>query len=247
MLLKTKRNIVADGRVAKLAKRQTGPFRVIKRVGHLAYRLDLDKSLNIHPVVSIIQLRPAEAPAKRLGPEPDTDNYKVDRILNIRKIKRGKGLARTEYLLVDDADGERLLDDYDSDSEDSKLLSDNDNMPTNPSSRRQTRRNFYGAYALLEVAKDYIKGLVLGEITQDLAELDKIKKVLDILSYWDCLSKMEKMALEAMEKETTTSNALPLFGRALARRSATSAPTPTLVLSTPERRRPAITPATPLH
>ncbi|RCI14376.1 hypothetical protein L249_6025 [Ophiocordyceps polyrhachis-furcata BCC 54312] len=27
------------------------------------------------------------------------------------------------------------------------------------------RRNFYSVYALLEVAKDYIKGLVLGEIT----------------------------------------------------------------------------------
>ncbi|RCI15951.1 hypothetical protein L249_1950 [Ophiocordyceps polyrhachis-furcata BCC 54312] len=38
-------------------------------------------------------------PAERLGLEPNTENYKVDRILNIRKIKRSKGIARTEYLV----------------------------------------------------------------------------------------------------------------------------------------------------
>ncbi|RCI17428.1 hypothetical protein L249_2796 [Ophiocordyceps polyrhachis-furcata BCC 54312] len=68
-----------------------------------------------------------------------------------------------------------------------------------------------------------------------------------ILNYWDCLRKIEKIALEAIEKETTTLNALLLFRRTLARRSTISAPTPTLVLSTPKRRRPAITLATPSH
>ncbi|RCI14827.1 hypothetical protein L249_6531 [Ophiocordyceps polyrhachis-furcata BCC 54312] len=101
----------------------------------------------------LLKAAPEKAPAERLGLEPNTENYKVDRILNIRKIKRGKGIARTEYLI-------------------------------------------------------------------------------------------EKIALEAIEKETTTSNAPLLFGRALARRSTISAPTLTLVLSTPERRRPAVTPAT---
>ncbi|KAJ5543001.1 hypothetical protein N7461_009004 [Penicillium sp. DV-2018c] len=33
-----------------------GPFRIIRRVGNLAYELDLPQSLNIHPVVSIVHL-----------------------------------------------------------------------------------------------------------------------------------------------------------------------------------------------
>ncbi|RCI08883.1 hypothetical protein L249_5081, partial [Ophiocordyceps polyrhachis-furcata BCC 54312] len=37
----------------------------------------------------------ALTPAERLGLEPNTENYKVDRILNIRKIKRSKGIIIT--------------------------------------------------------------------------------------------------------------------------------------------------------
>ncbi|PFH55403.1 hypothetical protein XA68_18403 [Ophiocordyceps unilateralis] len=90
---------VADGRPAKLAEKKTGPFKILERIGHEAYRLDLDGSLNIHPVVSVTQLRPAEPPEARPGAEPGTDQWEVDRILDVRQRKRGRGKARTEFLI----------------------------------------------------------------------------------------------------------------------------------------------------
>ncbi|RCI13295.1 hypothetical protein L249_0803 [Ophiocordyceps polyrhachis-furcata BCC 54312] len=165
------------------------------------------------------------APAERLGLEPNTENYKVDWILNIRKIKRGKGIARTEYLTITIPTPKILI--Y---------------YPITiicplPVARRVKLR---------QLPLPYLPYCCLAEADLP-CQLNKIKKVLDILNYRDCLSKIEKIALEAIEKETTTSNALLLFRRALARRSVTSTPTPTPVLSTPKRRRPAITPATPSH
>ena len=94
----------------KYSQQYVGPFRVLKRVGRLAYRLDLSSHWRIHPVLFIAQLEPASAshtdPFQR--PEPDhsesvfvegdianVKSFEVERLIDRRQIKR-RGL---EYLV----------------------------------------------------------------------------------------------------------------------------------------------------
>ena len=60
----------------KLNQQRVGPFKILARIGTLAYRLELPPVMTIHPVISIAQLEPAPAPGadpyKR--PRPDMDN-----------------------------------------------------------------------------------------------------------------------------------------------------------------------------
>ena len=87
----------------KYSQQYVGPFRVLKRVGRLAYRLDLPAHWRIHPVLSIAQLEPAPAPKddpfQRPKPdhpdsvfvEGDTDrvkSYEIERLVNKRQTKR---------------------------------------------------------------------------------------------------------------------------------------------------------------
>lgn len=98
---------------SKLSQQFTGPFKVTERVGKLAYRLALPGHWTVHPVFTIAQLEPAPAPSSdpfnRPVPEQppsifvegDTDEFKsfeVERLLNKRIIKKGRGMA-TEYLV----------------------------------------------------------------------------------------------------------------------------------------------------
>jgi len=56
----------------KFGEQRVGPFRVIRRVGCLAYKLDLPSNLHIYPIVSVAQLEPTPAeldPYER--PQPD--------------------------------------------------------------------------------------------------------------------------------------------------------------------------------
>ena len=48
----------------KLSNQRIGPFKVLKKVGNLAYRLELPELMRIHPVISIAQLEPATDPAE---------------------------------------------------------------------------------------------------------------------------------------------------------------------------------------
>ena len=45
------------GPVPKLSPRNCGPFRVIKRVGNVAYKLELPETLQVHPVFHVSRLR----------------------------------------------------------------------------------------------------------------------------------------------------------------------------------------------
>lgn len=97
---------------AKWSQRRIGPFKIIKKIGNLAYRLNLPAHWKIHPVVSIQQLEPAPDepdPYNRVpydNPpsvyvEGDTENdksYEIERLLNKRVIKRGRGES-TQYLV----------------------------------------------------------------------------------------------------------------------------------------------------
>ncbi|RCI12053.1 hypothetical protein L249_1056 [Ophiocordyceps polyrhachis-furcata BCC 54312] len=104
MLLKTKR-----------------PFRIIKRVGHLAYRLDLDKSLNIYPVTT-----PTEKDSQTTTiPTPKTLNYYLTTTI----------CPRIPLPVAKRVNLRRLLWPY---------------PPYCPRGEADLRRNFYSAYALLE-------------------------------------------------------------------------------------------------
>lgn len=96
----------------KLSQRRCGPFLVKRRVGRLAYELDLPSTWKIHPVISIAQLEPASGvqdPYNRPRPhypdaveiEGDTEDqksYEVERVLAKRIRKFGR-TAVTQYLI----------------------------------------------------------------------------------------------------------------------------------------------------
>ena len=97
----------------KYGLQYVGPFRVLARIGRLAYHLEVPNDWRIHPVFSIAQLEPVPNPKSdpyhRERPdeppsifvEGDTDEYKsyeIDRLINKRVITKGRGQA-TEYLV----------------------------------------------------------------------------------------------------------------------------------------------------
>ncbi|KAJ5654644.1 hypothetical protein N7490_001647 [Penicillium lividum] len=56
-------NIPANHRLpTKLGQRYVGRFKVLKRIGRLAYKLDLPPNRKIHPVISVAHLEPASRP-----------------------------------------------------------------------------------------------------------------------------------------------------------------------------------------
>lgn len=107
-------NIAANaGLPKKIAQQYAGPFRVLARVGRLAYRLDLPASWNIHPVLSVAMLEPAPKISDpfnrdRNNAQPthderfpeDADRFNVERIMakRVRRIGRARH-EYTEYLV----------------------------------------------------------------------------------------------------------------------------------------------------
>lgn len=93
------------------------PFKVQEKVGKLAYQLLLPPHMNIHIVISATQLSPAQAPGSdpcgRGPPLLDTldtvedeaeglesfEYYKVERIIQRRDRRVGRGPAVAEYLI----------------------------------------------------------------------------------------------------------------------------------------------------
>lgn len=101
------------GVIKKLTQQYVGPFRIVGKIGRLAYKLEVPSNWRIYPVFSVAQLEPAPVPSEdpfhRPRPqqppsvfvEGDTDrqkSFKVDRLLNKRTVRKGKGLA-VKYLV----------------------------------------------------------------------------------------------------------------------------------------------------
>ena len=86
------------------------PYKVLERIGRLAYRLELPEHWKVHPVISVAHLEPAKDDAFNRPqpdhPEPiyvdgDTENMKsfeVEAVLNKRERRRGRKVI-TEYLI----------------------------------------------------------------------------------------------------------------------------------------------------
>ncbi len=101
------------GVTKKLTQQYVGPFQIKERLGRLAYKLEIPDDWRIHPVFLVAQLEPAPKPSNNpfRCPHPhhppsvfvdsDTDtlkSFEINRLLNKRTIKRGKGLT-IEYLV----------------------------------------------------------------------------------------------------------------------------------------------------
>lgn len=101
------------GETKKLTQQYVSSFQIVEKIGQLAYRLEVPSDWRIHSIFSMAQLEPApnpsENPFHRPRPqqlssifvEGDTHNHKffeVDRLLNKRMVRKGKGLA-IEYLV----------------------------------------------------------------------------------------------------------------------------------------------------
>ena len=107
-------NIVSGKHNPKLSNQRTGPFLIKRRIGRLAYELELPPRWGIHSVVSVTQLESASAeedPYQRPRPDhsgeveveemPNTEwkeNYEVERILD-KRVRRFGRIDVIQYLV----------------------------------------------------------------------------------------------------------------------------------------------------
>ena len=83
----------------KLLPKWIGPYKVLSKVGHVAYHLDLPDALRIHDVFHVSLLRPYASDGTIQPPPPilieDEEHFEVDRILDHMDRKlRQKGNKR---------------------------------------------------------------------------------------------------------------------------------------------------------
>lgn len=71
-------------RNVKIEQQFAGPFKIIERVGQLAYRLELPPAMKVHPVISIAHLEPAISIAHlEPVPNPSADSFERQFARNI--------------------------------------------------------------------------------------------------------------------------------------------------------------------
>ena len=108
MLLSTEHLQLKHAPVRKLRKRFEGPFFVTKRVGPVAYELELPQTWHLHPVFHTSFLRPfrtsewstkTQAALDDLELEEDDRSYEVERLLRWR-WRGPSGRRHREYLVL---------------------------------------------------------------------------------------------------------------------------------------------------
>ena len=92
----------------KLGPQLVGPFKILERIGRLAYKLELPANMRIHDVISVAHLEPATDPAedpyrRRRLPAPAVviegeEEYEIEKLLRKRSTRRGQGWS-TQYLV----------------------------------------------------------------------------------------------------------------------------------------------------
>jgi hypothetical protein len=101
VLLSTKKISLVTPGPPKLWPKYIGPFRVLQRIGKVAYKLELPANMGIHPVFHVSLLRKF-VPGKQALPPPLPEaigsEYVIEKILDFRIRKVGRG-QRKEYLI----------------------------------------------------------------------------------------------------------------------------------------------------
>jgi hypothetical protein len=87
----------------KLLPKWVEPFKVIERIGKVAFKIELLPNLKTHNVFYVLLLKKYRDNGKVQPPPPpieidDSLEYEVERVLGHREVKRGKG-TRTEFLV----------------------------------------------------------------------------------------------------------------------------------------------------
>ena len=72
------KNITIERPSRKLDWQRYGPYRIIERIGKVAYRLDLPESLRIHNVFHVNLLRDHKPRADEVSPEPQPLRLAID-------------------------------------------------------------------------------------------------------------------------------------------------------------------------
>ncbi|KAA0035682.1 DNA/RNA polymerases superfamily protein [Cucumis melo var. makuwa] len=62
VMIHLRKNRFPTGTYNKLKDRQLGPFRIIKKIGDNAYKIELPPDLHIHPVFNVADLKQYYAP-----------------------------------------------------------------------------------------------------------------------------------------------------------------------------------------
>jgi hypothetical protein len=90
---------VAQRSSQKLGFRYFGPYKVLKRVGTVAYKLQLPPTAKIHPVVHVSQLKQAIRPSDPVSNDlplyyiSNSDAVQPCAVLAERFVKRGKKMV----------------------------------------------------------------------------------------------------------------------------------------------------------
>jgi hypothetical protein len=101
-----------DIRSPKLSAKYIGPFKIVERIGEVAYKLELPSNIKMHPVFHVSKLRlhkddHNKFPSRVQQPDRppavidsnEQEEWEVDRIVSHRE--RGKGTRkRMEYLVL---------------------------------------------------------------------------------------------------------------------------------------------------
>ena len=77
----------------KLKPRKLGPFRIIKKISDVTYKLDLPETMKIHPIVHVSSLEPFYEDNFNRNQKPpppiivnDEEEYEVEEILDEKKV-----------------------------------------------------------------------------------------------------------------------------------------------------------------
>ena len=111
--LKLHKGYSVSGIHHKLGQQRVGPLKVLKKIGNLAYKLEIPPTWRIHDVVSVAMLEPAPSQADPYdrphedhpGAIEDENNneeaptYEVEKIVDGRKRRYGRSQPRQEYLV----------------------------------------------------------------------------------------------------------------------------------------------------